>query len=297
MSKTIRLALRFVGPAILGLLASGCASYRYALPYPADAKTARTDISEEHPSAGTQFPIGTFYDKDHRVVFSGHQKGEQVGMMFGLVGVLVAHQANKAAGADRFGGHVDDLDFDLTTIARTALAEELAHAPATRLRLVGDAAETHAILEIVPYALVEYAPGGGGKVYVSLRARLAQGGATQRWIGRYFAAADGTHLQSTWEQEGRLETALREATERAVRMLVRDVHGGYPGSRTVKISGRWAWTARLPQLTSRAIVLDETDEHLVLRFVAADALVFSGTHFVERKDVTLEDAVFKIPGR
>ena len=73
-----------------------------------------------------ELPLRCFYDEPRQIIISGHQKGLGWGMMFGVVGVLVADSTNKASAGKRFGESAHAASTDIGTLAREVLEEEIA---------------------------------------------------------------------------------------------------------------------------------------------------------------------------
>ena len=63
---------------------------------------------------------------DSHVIISGHQRGQAAGVLFGLVGVAIAHAANASAGADAIKTAEQQQRMKLTDPVDAAIRRQLA---------------------------------------------------------------------------------------------------------------------------------------------------------------------------
>ena len=286
---------RIVAFALLPLLTvfSGCASYNRIADYPTPRQPTTIAIVAKPMSKMSELPIGVFYDEPRQIIISGHQKGLGWGMMFGLVGVLVANEANKSAAESRFGTTARGSVVDLGTLTREALSEELAAQPA--LPLTATAAPAR--LQLSPYALFTVLASGKARLYAMLRAEIPSPGGDPRWSVRYFVRAPGEYTiegADGWMSQERFTTALRPALRRAIQVCLADTQGNLTGTKTIKALGVFPYL-NTDKFELPFIVVQDGSESVVARLAAGDAMVMAGTHVLERADYKISDATFKDP--
>ena len=287
--------LRLITAAVLVSFFSGCASYNRIANYPAPNQATSVAIVNKPMSKMSELPIGTFYDESRQIIISGHQKGLGWGMMFGLVGVLVADQANKSSAEKRFGDTAHGSVTDLGTIARGVLEEELAaqHAPQW------SAATGSAQLQLTPYALFTVLPSGKARLYSLLRAEIPGPNGDPKWSVRYFARAPGEYMiegDDGWMTQDRFATGMRTALRRSIRVCSDDTQGKLTGTKKIKAKGIFPYL-NTDKLELPFIVVQEGSDSVVARLAAGDVMVVAGTHVLERADYKFTDADFKDPRR
>jgi len=286
-----RLALLFVASA--ALLFSGCATFDRIAPYPTPAKSETVAIVAKPMSKMSELPLGVFYDEPRHIIISGHQKGLGWGMMFGLVGVMVADQANKSGAESRFGASARTSTTDLGTILADVVREELAAGVAPGWSLQN--APAH--LQFTPYALFTVLKSGKARLYAVLRAEIPGADGKPTWSGRYFVRADGEMPIETadgWMTGDRFSDGMRVAMREALKTCVEDIRGQLTGTRTVKAKGIFPYI-NTDVLELPFIVVKEDEQHLVAKLAAGDAMVMAGTHVLNRADYKITDAKFKDP--
>lgn len=279
---------------ICGLL-SGCGTYKHTAPYPANAPQAEAKVTDTQPSKMSSFPPGIYYNKDSRMVFNGHQKGEMVGSMFGLIGVIVADQINKNNGKDRFDPEGEISSFDLVGETRSIFEEELAAHPSSKL-LLNPEVKPKVTLCISPYILMDYDGYSTIHPFLAMEVRLSTKQQTL-WDVRYFAQAPMNFSEETWKTDAQLPDAIKTAIRRACTALIMEINGELTGTRKVQTSCNLAWlTGPRTTLSSfKAVVVGETDDCYILRLVFPDMSVLSGVQIIEKDSISLTDAEFKLP--
>lgn len=287
-----RLFLRFC-TAALALVFTGCASYNRIANYPTPRQSVEVAVVSKPMSKMSELPVGTFYDEPRQIIISGHQKGLGWGMMFGLVGVLVADQANKSSAEKRFGDSAHASITDLNAITRDVLEKTIreTQAPGWSLR------NAPAKLQLSPYALFTVRKSGQARLYAMLRAEIVGADGKPAWSARYFARASGEHTiegDAGWMSGTLFADGMRAALERAIQVCVDDTQGKLTGTRTIKAKGVFPYL-NMENFELPFIVVQETDGVLIGRLAAGDAMVMAGTHVLDKNDYTVKDAKFKDP--
>ena len=286
-----RLASLLVASATL--LFSGCASYDRIASYPTPATSETVAIVAKPMSKMSELPLGVFYDEQRHIIISGHQKGLGWGMMFGLVGVLVADQANKSGAETRFGASAHTSTTDLGTVLADVIKEELSAGIAPGWSFQN--APAH--LQFTPYALFTVLKSGKARLYAVLRAEIPGTDGKPTWSGRYFVRAEGEMPIETsdgWMSGNHFSESMREAMREALKTCTEDIQGKLTGTRTIKAKGIFPYlntdVFELP-----FIVVKEDEQHLVAKLAAGDVMVMAGTHVLNRADYKITDAKFKDP--
>jgi hypothetical protein len=241
----------------------------------------------------SELPLGAYYDEPHRIVVSGHQKGVGAGVMFGLVGVLVADSANKSAAENRFGGDVTRMATDLTEVTRAELAQEQTEGKmaATLLPCAGGQ------LVATPFAIFTVNKAGNARLYAMLKAEFKGAADNEpRWSVRYFARAAGEYPiagPDSWSVAGRYAAGIKSALQCAISALVDEIQGRYTTERKALAKGRFAFFA--DDIELRVIVVHEDRDRAIGRLAVGDVMVMSGTQVMDRADFTFKDADFSTP--
>jgi hypothetical protein len=242
----------------------------------------------------SELPIGVFYDEPRQIIVSGHQKGLGWGMVFGLVGVMVADQANKSSAEKRFGETSHHSTTDLGSLAKAVLNEEMAAQHAPLWKSTSEPAQ----LILSPYALFTVLPSGKARLYTLLRAEIpGPVGSDPKWSVRYFVRAPGEYTiegDDGWMTHDRFESGMRTSLRRAMQVCVADTEGNLTGTRTTKVKGVFPYM-NTDKFELPFIVVQEGDDAVVAKLAAGDVLVMAGTHVLDRADYTFTPATFKDP--
>lgn len=275
------------------LLFSGCATFDRIADYPAPARKVDVAVVPKPMSKMTELPIGAYYDAERQIIVTGHQKGLFTGMLFGVVGVLVADQMNKSAGAAKYGDDSAKSATDLASVEREILAAALQAGGAPNWSA---AAGDNAGLRLSPYAVFTVEKSGDARLYAMLRAEIVGADGKATWSARYFVRAAGLHKldgNDTWMTAGRFAAAIRPALERATAVCIADTHGKLAGKTTLTAKGHYPYLNFDIEL--RVIGVQENADDLVGRLAVGDAMVLAGTHVLSRKDYEIKAASFKDP--
>jgi len=293
MAKSL-LPLRRAGigalTVILAVTFSGCASFNRIANYPAPKKETTVSVASKPMSKMSELPIEAYYDEQRHIIVTGHQKGMVAGMMFGVVGVLVADQMNKSSGGTKFGSEAAKAA-DLGAILNEVLDSSLTQGHAENWKKIA----SDAGLQLTPYAVFTVEKTGDARLYAMLRAEIPGTNGDPTWSGRYFVRAAGEYplQENGWMTADRFPKAIRDALERALKVCIDDTHGRLTGTQTVTAKGRFPFINMDFQL--RAIVVQEQPDAIVAKLAVGDAMVLAGTHVLARSDYEIKPAQFKDP--
>lgn len=290
--QRLKSSARFGLLVTLVLLTSGCASFNRIAEYPAPNQPATVAVVSKPMSKMTELPLGVYYDEPRQIIVTGHQKGLFAGMMFGLVGVMVADQMNKSSGSAKYADDSAQSGTDLGTLTRELLATTLGSDQAPHWSLAADKPG----LRLTPYAVFTVEKSGGSRLYAMLRAEIIGPDGSPTWSARYFARAPGIHPldgEDTWMKGTRFHDGMRAALARTLAVCADDTHGRLTGKNHLLAKGYYPYLNI--ELELPAIVVQETPDYLVARLVIGDAMVLAGTHVLDRADYTVKPGTFKDP--
>lgn len=273
---------------LLAVSVTGCASFNRIATYPKPADATTVSIAAKPMSKMSELPVGAYYDEPRHIIVTGHQKGLFTGMLFGIVGVMVADQMNKSFASDKYGAAAAK-GADLGSLLNELVAASAARAP----HWTKGAAD--AGLQLTPYAVFTLEDGGNVRLYAMLRAELPGKDGKPVWSGRYFARAPGLHpLQDNgWMSDDRFVQGMRTALDRALAACIDDTHGRLTGTSKITAKGKYPFINTEFEL--RAIVVQEQPDYLVAKLAVGDAMVLAGTHVLARADYAVKPADFKDP--
>jgi len=279
--------------AVTALLFSGCASYNRIADYPAPRKPVEVAIVAKPMSKMNELPVGTYYDEPRQIIISGHQKGLGWGMMFGLVGVLVADSANRSSAETRFGESAHGSGVDLGTLTREVVEEAIKtqKAPGWSLRAAP------APVQLSPYAVFTVLKSGQARLYAMLRAEIPGADGKPSWSVRYFARAPGEFTiegAGGWMAGTRFTEGMRTALARVVKVCIDDTQGQLTIMRSVKARGVFPYM-NTDKFELPFLVAQENDTEIVARLAAGDVMVMAGTHVLNRADYAVSEATIKDP--
>lgn len=276
--------------AILAAAFSGCASFTRIANYPTPQQDTSVSVASKPMSKMSELPIGAYYDEQRHIIVTGHQKGMVAGMMFGVVGVLVADQMNKSSGGTKFGTEAAK-GADLGTMLNELLESSLTEGHVDHWKKVA----SDAGLQLTPYAVFTVEKTGEARLYAMLRAEVPGKNGDVTWSGRYFVRATGEYplQENGWMTADRFPKAIRDALARALKVCIDDTHGRLTGKQTVTAKGRFPFLNMDFQL--RAVVVQEQPDAVVAKLAVGDAMVLAGTHVLARSDYEIKPAEFKDP--
>jgi hypothetical protein len=273
---------------------SGCASFKHIANYPTPAQPVTVSVVSKPMSKMNELPVGAYYDPTRQIIISGHQKGLGWGMLFGVVGVLVADSANKSSAENRFGASANSSTTDLVVLTKEVLNEELTKGRAPRWSAAPGAGQ----LQLSPYALFTVLPSGKARLHALLKAEIPGKDGDPAWSVRYYVPAPGEYTiegDGGWMKQDRFVTALRTAVQRGVELCMDDANGKFTAvQRKAKAKGLYPFM-NIENFELPILVVEEGPDTVVARLAVGDVAVMSGTHVLNKADYTFTDADFKDP--
>ena len=220
--KSFRSKVVCIG-ALVGLLQlGGCASFEFAKPAPAQQQPLTLKVSGEELSGWTDLPIGVYRIPQSHVIISGHQTGQGAGLLFGLVGVAVAHAANASSGADAVKSAEEQLRIKLTGQIETSIQRIVSSEP-FRSHFTGSDRVGGSKLLLTPALVLSFVNDSSVRPFVVIKASMVASDGKPQWNTRYIASSgearpllgkdswlenDGSELKRS--VQANLDTAMKQ---------------------------------------------------------------------------------------
>jgi hypothetical protein len=272
--------------------ASGC-GHALSQPIPEMKGRLALRVVPEQPSKMNDMPLGVHQIPDTSVYVSGHQGAAGVGMLFGVIGVAIAHAAAQQTGETRTKDTQDALRIDVVGATGRLLAEELARR-GDGGRFASPGGPSDGAIEIAPFLVLNFVGEDQVRPWVVLVSRLKDADGKEQWKTRYIASIGETRLLAGdrgWAADGGapLRATVDEALRVALGVFFKDVGGTLrqANPRPVKVKAQWVWIK--PVLEMPARLLEENDEMLVVLPEVSDAIVFAGVNILGKKWVVVTD--------
>ena len=269
---------------------AGCASFRAVEPLPEVKRPIAVAVSAEPPSKMTDMPIGVYQVADSTLYISGHQQGQAAGLLFGLLGVAIAHGVNQDVARDRVKEAEAKLHTQLIDGTRKLVEEKLRLNPASGA-IAGESG-AGGTLELTPYVVLTYVNDAQARPFVIVKARLLDTAKQETWWTRYVVSGsedrpiDG---DGGWAaDQGRpLREAVRRGLDVALDVMLMDTAGTLPRGkgRPAKLKGRYAFVQQ--ELDLPGEILEETPERVVFAPRVGDLVVFSGINVFDQRTVAI----------
>jgi len=273
----------------------GCATYDRMNAPPAGNSRLAVQVSEELPSGMSELPVGVYQVPDTRIYIAGHQRGQGVGMAFGLIGVAIAHAANQERGKGLVGNAVLKSDIGIATqAALDAKIKELGVERAYMAPAGAPVDKGAYRLSVAPYLLLNYVSDTATRPYVILRASLRDAAGTEVWWSRYVSTVNDDRPISgdnSWSSDDArpLREAGTKALNAAVDVLVRDLAGKLPreAARDAKLKGRYAFLQSDLDLPGKLL---GAEPYVIFVPKIGDVVVFAGVNIFPKELVQVSDA-------
>jgi hypothetical protein len=287
---------RWAGMAVSGLALAaitGCASFEMTKPAPAQAQRITVKLSGEDLSGWSDLPIGTYRVPESQVIISGHQKGAEVGAMFGLLGVAIAHAANASAGANAVKDAESSLKIKLDAPLMAEVAKLTAQAPLSeKFSTVAGAGNT---LTVTPGLVLTYLESADVRPFVVLKVNLAGADNKAIWSTRYIVSTGAsrplTGAGSWAEADGAaLKDNVQASLEQGVKVMLADVADPYKRDDNAMSTVEAQFPFMKQRLQIKGYKLTEDDRYLAFIPKLGDVMVFAGVNVMDKQDASARDA-------
>lgn len=294
-------ALAVVGLSIASI--TGCASFEFTKPAPAQQQPITVKLSGEDLSGMTDLPIGTYRIPDSQVILSGHQKGQAAGMLFGLIGVAITHAVNADAGAKAVKDTEDILRVKLNEPLMAEVARATSQAP-LNAKFTSSGNGTAPELLLTPGLVLTYLNDADVRPFVVIKASLTGADKKPIWTTRYIASTGASRPlagDGSWtDQNGAaLKSTMQASIEQAVRVMLNDVSNPYKRDDAALSTVQGQFPFMKQRLQLMGYKLTEDDRYLAFIPKLGDVLVFAGVNVLDKqdalaRDATKEDVNFKV---
>ncbi|MBI5258562.1 MAG: hypothetical protein HY855_18800 [Burkholderiales bacterium] len=293
-------AFAFAAGAAVVML-TGCASFEFTKAPPVQAQPVSLQLSTEGLSSWSDLPIGVYRVPDSQVVITGHQKAAGASMMFGLIGVAIAHSANAAAGGQTVKDVEQQLRITLDDQVKAALGASLAADGTQRFTLEPGSGPA---LVLTPAVVLSFTNDTDLRPYVVLKAALQGADKKPLWSTRYIASTGPAKPllgEGSWTANdgALLKDALKANVHQAVRTMLRDLRDPYKrdDNELTMVQGHFPFIK--PRMQTVGYKLGEDEHHIAFIPKLGDVLVFTGVNLLDKgsttqRPATKDDAVLKL---
>ena len=282
---------------------TGCATFEHIKPAPPQSQAITLKISPEELSAWSDLPIGAYRIPDSQVIISGHQQGAGAGLLFGLIGLAVAHAANVNAGADSVKDIESQLRVNLNEQVKTSIQQIVASNQFNKRFTQTDIAGNSKLF-ITPALVLSYLSETDIRPFVVLKVNLVGMDNQTIWTTRYFASAgDARPLTGTngWLENGgaAFKDVVQSNLDLAMRTMVADIVKPFPRDEKDLTMIQANFPYMRQRLQTVVLKLNEDDRYLTTAPRFGDLMVFSGVNIFDKSTITYrpatpDDSVFKI---
>ena len=278
-----------------------CATYERAKPAPAVAGPITVKVNSEQLSGWSDLPVGAYKVPESDVIITGHQRGQAAGMMFGLLGVAIAHAANSNASSAGVSNTERVLRMKLTDQTRAEIEKLVAQQPlAAKFTAQGGGTQ----LDVSSALLLSYVNDTQVRSFSVLKVVLTGADKRPLWETRYFASSgEAKPLEGagSWTDNGGepLKAAVATNLRQAVKVMLNDV--AQPYSRDDKqmtvVEASFPYIKQRVQMKGYSLTEDENYIAFVPKI--GDAMVLSGVNVLDKSVIVYrpakpDDVVFKL---
>ncbi|MEK8033446.1 hypothetical protein AACH06_21715 [Ideonella sp. DXS29W] len=286
---------RWAAMAVAGVTLAaitGCASFEMTKPAPAQSQRIAIKVSGEDLSGWSDLPIGTYRVPDSQVIISGHQKGAEVGAMFGLLGVAIAHAANSSAGANAVKDAESSLKIKLDAPLMAEVGRLTAEAPLSEKFSTAGAGTT---LTITPGLVLTYLDTSDVRPFVVLKVNLAGPDNKMIWSTRYIVSTGASRPlmgAGGWaESDGAaLKANVQTSLAQGVKVMLADVASPYKRDDNSMSIAEGQFPFMKQRLQVKGYKLVEDDRYMAFIPKLGDVLVFAGVNVLDKEDSSVRDA-------
>jgi hypothetical protein len=290
-----------VACALLAL--SGCASFEFTKPPPAQQRPISIKSAGDELSGWNDLPLGVYRVPESHVIISGHQKGQAAGMLFGLVGVAIVHAVNASSGADAVKTAEQSLRIKLHAPLEAAIRQVTA-SPEYASTFTAAEEPGQMKLLVTPALVLSFVSEEEVRPFVVLKASMVGSDPKPLWTTRYIASTGAARPllgENGWlrDDAAELQKYLQANLQLAMRTLARDVSKPYPRDegKLVVLQGNYPYIKQ--RLQTVGYPLDEDDRYLTFIPKLGDLLVFAGVNVFDKsvikfRPATKEDPPFKL---
>ncbi len=280
-------------PAVMTLAVLGAAGCGHAMSAPLpDVKGPIAIRVSDGELSSFELPMGVYQIPGTAVYVSGHQReahADEAAVVFGVLGGLMAQAAAQHIAETKTKDVQTHLTVDLRALTKEQLADRLARDNYAS-RIASNGAASSGTVEIIPFAVMTFISQSRVRFWVGLNASLVGPEGKPMWKTRYQAGVgDDRSLtgQESWTSDG--GTLIRDTIRRnlslALDALLRDVAGTLRerAGRAYRVTAQWVWFPNLEP--ENAVVLDESDEVIVVLPDVSDDRLIAGVNILDKRAI------------
>jgi hypothetical protein len=281
--------------ASLGL--GGCATFDRMSPPPEAKQQINISVSTELPSRMSEMPTGVYQIPDSVTYVSGHQTGAGIDVLFGALGVLIAHAANESKAKGMLAGVESKLKPDMTASTKALLVAKInEHRLEKAMAVVdGPPAKGATSVSLLPYVVLTYVSDTVARPFVVLKASARDASGSEIWWSRYISAVKETRPlagENGWSgNDGQpFKQAVMRALASATDVAVRDIGGkvNRSASKDVKLKAKYVFMQEDYELAGKLV--ERNGNTVVFIPQIGDVVVFAGVNIFEKDLVQLTES-------
>jgi hypothetical protein len=289
---------------LVSLALSGCASFEYAKPAPAQKYPINFQTSQDTLSKMSSLPPGVYHVPDSHVFFSGHQNdsGPGLGRMFGLIGISASIMAASDHGAQMVKDAEKSLTIKLSKQLESAAKELITEQFSEEFAIANSG--NRSTLLVSTSLIFAFVNATDVRPTIILKANILNQNKKSIWENRYFYVSGEVRPligENSWtiNNAKNLKNAIENNMLIATKTLFTDISRPYSRSKSnlVKVQGKFPYSDALLEIVGYK--LDESNDSLIFLPRLADQSTYAGIMVLEKSSIkhdtaTINDEVLKI---
>lgn len=283
--------------AVLGVVLMhlvGCATYEYAKPAPGPPQHATVEVAGDLFASSLDLPVGAYRIPDSQVIVTGQPKGLTAGILFGPLGVAIAHAANANTVAQSVQGAEAALRVPIGARLEAAVAQAL-RLPSLQDRFAIAPDKGSARLTLTPALVLCYVSDTHVHPFVVVKARLLGPDQRALWETRYLGSTGPSRPltgSGSWVEAdaAALGDSVQATADQIVEFLLDDLATPFPRDAAQRV----AVEGPFPYLHSRmkfvGVKLTENARYVAVIPRLGDAGLLAGVHVVDKQIATIRPA-------
>jgi uncharacterized protein YceK len=296
--------MMFVQALIVSLTMTGCATYKMTQSAPVTTDTINIQYTDEELSGWSDLPMGTYSVPDSQVIISGHQKGGDAGLLFGVIGVVIQGAVNSSDGEESVENLENSLKVTLTPLAQE-LTKKLISKKELENRFTTSGHDSGQVLSITSAVIITYVNDTDVRPYVILKASLTDSTSSKTvWTTRYIASSGTPHPLAgeqsfTSDQGALLKSTIAIALEQSIKFMLEDISSPKirDDAKLTIVQGYFPYMK--PKLEVVGYTVAEDEKFIAFAPKIGDAVVFTGVNIIDKsaavyRVATKDDPIFTI---
>lgn len=238
-----------------------CFSKPGPAPFPADIEGFEIEAATDLLRKATELPVGAYTDQENRVILTGHQKGMNVSILFGPLGVLAANQANKSGGKAASEDLGISVGRGLVSLVQGKVEAALSELRGSSRMQLGSEVK----LRLCPYLSINRTKDQLSKVFVMCIVELAVPGEQKPiWRCVFFAEVEGEFSDVALQGDEGLAQAIDASADHVAWALRKAIDMDFSQYTQQAVKARFPWL-RNAAFPLGGFVMDEKDDYKLYR--------------------------------